>query len=354
MNAIVTILVLILILSILIFVHELGHFIMAKKNGVYVYEFALGMGPKIFSFKRKKKSDPTEYSLRLFPIGGFCSMAGEVEYIEDEKVKKKEYMCNKTPWQRFQILVAGVAMNFILALVILFIQALIYGSANPAPYVGRVQEGYPISNAGIEVGDKILSINGRKTNTWDKITIALALKHDSEVYTFEVEKQDGTIKTYEITPTIIKNEDGTESKVFGLGQSEELEKGIVNAIKYSFTKFASTISTMNSIIGNLIIGRLSLNSLSGPVGMYSVVGQSLQYGFNSILYLTAYLSINLGYVNFLPFPAFDGGRILFVIIEKIKGSKVDPKVENMLHNIGFILLMLLMLVITFNDIIKLF
>lgn len=354
MNVIITILVLIIMLGLLIFVHELGHFIMAKKNGVYVYEFALGMGPKIFSFKRKNKKDPTIYSLRVFPIGGFCSMAGEVEYIEDEKVKKHEYMCNKTPWQRFQILVAGVTMNFILALVLLFIQALIFGSANPDSYVGRLEEGYPISNAGIEVGDRIVSINGRKTNTWDKITIALALKYDSDIYTFEVEKEDGTIKTYEITPKVIKNEDGTESKVFGFGQSEKLEKGVVNAIEYAFSKFASTISTMNSIIGNLIIGKLSINSLSGPVGMYSVVGQSIALGFNSILYLTAYLSINLGYVNFLPFPAFDGGRILFVIIEKIKGSPVNPKLENTLHNIGFILLMILMLVITFNDILRLF
>ena len=354
MNVIITILVLIIILSLLIFVHELGHFIMAKKNGVYVYEFALGMGPKIFSFKRKNKNDPTEYSLRAFPIGGFCSMAGEVEYVEDENVKKHEYMCNKTPWQRFQILVAGVAMNFILALILLFIQALIFGSSNPEPVVGRVEEGYPISNAGIEIGDKILSINGRKITSWDKITIALALKYDKKAYTFEVEKKDGTTKTYDIIPTVVKNEDGTESKVFGLGQSEEIEKGFINAIKYSFTKFISTISTMNSIIGNLLIGKLSLDSLSGPVGMYSVVGQSISYGFNSILFLTAYLSINLGYVNFLPFPAFDGGRILFVIIEKIKGSKVNPKLENTLHNIGFILLMLLMLVITFNDIIKLF
>lgn len=354
MNTIITILVLIIMLGILIFVHELGHFIMAKKNGVYVYEFALGMGPKIFSFTRKNKNDPTIYSLRAFPIGGFCGMAGEVEEIEDEQVKKNEYMCNKKPWQKFEILVAGVAMNFILALVLLFVQGLIYGSANPAPIVGRLEQNYPISNAGIEVGDKILSINGKSTNSWDKITIALALKNNSDTYTFKVEKKDGQIKIYKITPKIEKNEDGTETKVFGFGQSEKLEKGFINAIKYSFKKFISTISTMNSIIGNLIIGKLSLNSLSGPVGMYSVVGQSIQLGFNSILFLTAYLSINLGYVNFLPFPAFDGGRILFVIIEKIKGSPVNPKLENTLHNIGFILLMILMLVITFNDILKLF
>ncbi len=354
MNIIITILVLILMLGILIFVHELGHFLMAKKNGVYVYEFALGMGPTIFSFKRKKKKDPTVYSLRAFPIGGFCSMAGEVELVEDKKVKKSEYMCNKTPWQRFQILVAGVTMNFLLALFILFLQALIFGSLDQKSYVGRVEKGYPVSAAGIEPGDRVVSINGYKTPTWDKITIALALKYDSDTYTFEIEKQDGTIETYDITPKTVKNEDGSESRVFGIGQSAKVEKGVLNAIKYSFTKFISTISTMNSIIGNLIIGNLSLNSLSGPVGMYSVVGQSISYGFSSILFLTAYLSINLGYVNLLPFPAFDGGRILFVIIEKIKGSKVNPKLENTLHNIGFILLMLLMLVITFNDILRLF
>jgi len=354
MNTIITILVLIIMLGLLIFVHELGHFIMAKKNGVYVYEFALGMGPKILSFTRKNKQDPTIYSLRAFPIGGFCAMAGEVEETEDKNVKKHEYMCNKKPYQKFEILVAGVAMNFLLAIILLFIQGLIFGSTNPEPYVGRLEKNYPISNAGIEVGDKILAINGRKTNSWDKITIALALKHNSEVYTFEVEKQNGQIKTYEITPKVEKTEDGTETKIFGFGQSEKLEKGILNAIRYSFSKFISTISTMNSIIGNLIIGKLSLNSLAGPVGMYSVVGQSIALGFNSLLFLTAYLSINLGYVNFLPFPAFDGGRILFVIIEKIKGSPVNPKLENTLHNIGFILLMILMLVITFNDILRLF
>lgn len=354
MNIIITILVLVLILGILIFVHELGHFIMAKKNGVYVYEFALGMGPKIFSFKRKKKNDPTEYSLRAFPIGGFCSMAGEVEYVEDKKVKKQEYMLNKTAWQRFQILVAGVTMNFLLALFLLFIQALIFGTVDQRSYVGRVEKNYPISDAGIEVGDRVLSINGKKTPTWDKITVALALKYDSDTYTFEIEHKDGKVETYDIKPKTEKNEDGEETKVFGIGQSTKVEKGVLNALKYSFTKFISTISTMNSIIGNLIIGKLSLNSLSGPVGMYSVVDQSIQYGLNSLIYLTAYLSINLGYVNLLPFPAFDGGRILFVIIEKIKGSKVDPKVEAMFHNIGFILLMILMVVITFNDIIRLF
>ena len=205
MSTLITIIVLIIMLGRLIFVHEFGHFIMAKRNGVYVYEFALGMGPQIIKFKRKNKKDPTVYSIRLLPIGGFCSMAGEVEYVEDKKVKKNEYMCNKTPWQKFQILVAGVTMNFITAIVLLFIQSLIYGSVNQKSYIGEVQKGYPISEAGIVVGDRILSINGRKTNNWDQITIALSLKTDSNVYTFEIEKQDGSIEKYDIVPKIKTN-----------------------------------------------------------------------------------------------------------------------------------------------------
>ena len=141
--------------------------------------------------------------------------------------------------------------------------------------------------------------------------------------------------------------------LFGFGAGENLNKGILSSLKYAFIKFWSIISSMALIIAKLITGKLSLNSLAGPVGMYSVVGAA-KTSFQNILYLTAYLSVNLGFVNVLPFPAFDGGRILFVLIEKIKGSPVKPEVENWFHTIGFILLMILMLVITYQDIMRLF
>ena len=348
-----TIVILILMLGLLIFVHEFGHFIAAKKTGVYVHEFALGMGPKIFSFKRKKHNDPTEYSLRAFPIGGYCAMAGEVN--EDSKgLKKEEYMCNRTKWERFLILIAGVTMNTITAFVILFLQALIYGSTEQRSIVGYAPEGYPIAQAGIEVGDRITKINGRRVNTWDKMTLVLNLKHDSDTYEFVVKKPDGTEKTYNITPKVEKAEDGTETKVFGVGVGDKVYRGFIPSIKYAFSKLGSIISTMFLIIGSLFTGKLGLSSLSGPVGMYTIVGESAKVGFQSIMYLTAYLSLNLAVINVLPFSALDGGRILFVIIEAIKGSKVDPKVENYFHTIGFILLMLLMVYITINDIIRLF
>lgn len=345
---------LILMLGLLIFVHELGHFIAAKKIGVYVSEFALGMGPKIFSFKRKNKNDPTEYSLRLFPIGGFCAMAGEVdEDAKELKLKKKEYMCNRSKWERFLILIAGVTMNVITAFVILLLQGLIYGSTEQKSIVGYVPENYPAAVAGIEVGDRIVKVNGHRVNTWDKMTLILALKNESDTYTFEVKKANGEIKSYDIIPMTQKTEDGAETKVFGIGAGDKVYTGIISSLKYAFSKLGSIITTMWLIIASLFTGKLGLSSLSGPVGMYTIVGESAKVGFQSIMYLTAYLSLNLAVINALPFPAFDGGRVLFVIIEAIKGKKVDPKVEGYFHTVGFILLMILMVYITIQDIIRL-
>lgn len=347
-----TLLILIIMLGILIFVHEFGHFIVAKKTGVHVEEFALGMGPQLLKWKRK--NDPTLYSIRLFPIGGFCAMAGEVVEETEKKLSKDKYMCNKKPYQKVLILIAGVTMNFLLALVLFFLQSMIWGSSNQLSYVGLVTENSAIEKAGIVEGDKIVSINGMKTNTWDKIQIALALKNDSSVYEFIVKKEDGSIKKYDVTPTIEKDEEGNEVKVYGFGAGNSLNKGFVNSIKYAFVKLYSVMSSMTQIIIKLFTGDLGLSSLSGPVGMYTVVGETAKMGIQNLLYLTAYLSVNLGFINILPFPAFDGGRILFVIIEKIKGSPVKPEVENWFHSIGFILLMILMLVITYQDIVRLF
>lgn len=348
-----TLLILILILGILIFVHELGHFIFAKTFGVYVHEFALGMGPKIFSFKRKNKKDETLYSLRLFPIGGFCAMAGEVEE-DDEKISKDKFMCNKTKPQKVLILLAGVLFNFILAILLLFTQSLVWGHSEQKAIVGSAPKDYPIAQAGIELGDKVIGLNGYRVNSWDKLTIVLNLKHDSNIYEFKVEKKDGEIETYKVTPITEKNEAGEEITVFGIGQSDKVYKGLLNSIKYAFIKFASVISSMFIIITSLFKGILGISSLSGPVGMYSIVGESAKYGMQSLIYLTAYLSINLGFINAIPFPAFDGGRILFIAIEAITGKKVNTNVENTLHTIGFVLLMILMLYITVQDIIRLF
>lgn len=352
LDVILNIIILIVILGVLVFVHEFGHFIAAKLIGVYVSEFAVGMGPKIFSFKRKNKKDPTEYSLRAFPIGGFCAMAGEVD--EDYKgLKKHEYMCNRSKWERFLILIAGVTMNIITALIILCVQCLIWGHTEIYSNVDNVLEGYPAQQAGIEPGDKVIGLNGYKINTWDKMTLVLALKNDNNEYHFTVRKSSGEIKEYTISPEIIENEDGTTQKVFGLGASTEVKKGFIESIKYAFVKLGTIVSTMWITLANLFTGGLSLSNLSGPVGMYSIV-DTVRGTLSSIIYLAAYLSINLAVINALPFPAFDGGRILFVAIEAITRKKVKPEVENWFHTIGFYLLMLLMIYITIKDIIRLF
>ena len=347
----VTLLILILILGILVIVHEFGHFIVAKKNGVHVMEFAIGMGPQIFKWKRK--NDPTVYSVRLFPIGGFCAMAGEVLEEKDKKIPKEEFMCNKKPHQRFFILVAGVTMNFLLALFIFFMQGIIYGSEEQLSYVGMVAPASPIEQAGIEVGDRVLKINDVSTNTWDKILVAIALNNEDNAYTFTVKKEDGTVKEYKVVPEKVTI-DGEETTYFGFGVGDNIKKGLFDSIKYAFIKLYSVASSMALIIVKLITGKLGINSLAGPVGMYSVVGESAKLGFQNLLYLTGYLSVNLGFVNILPFPAFDGGRVLFLIIEKIKGKPVKPEVENWFHTIGFILLMILMLLVTYQDILRLF
>ena len=370
------IVVLLLILSVLIFVHEFGHFIMAKKFGVHVYEFALGMGPKVLGFKRK--NDPTQYSLRALPIGGYCQMAGE-EGEDDENLPKDKFMCNKTKLQRILILVAGVTMNFITAIVLLFGISLIWGNTEQSSLIGYVEENSPAEKAGIKVGDKIVECNGYSINTWDKLTIVTNLKNKKDSYEYVILHSNGKTETYKLKPETyvvigdknikvteentlekileennIKEEDAEISKLIGIGAPTERKKGFVNALKYAFTKFVSIVDTMLLTLGSLFTGKLGLNALSGPVGMYSVVGTVATYGIANVIYLMAYLSVNLGILNILPFPAFDGGRVVFIIIEAITRKKVDPKVEGYFHTIGFILLMLLMLYITFQDVLRLF
>lgn len=352
-----TLITLILVLGILIFFHELGHFIFAKKYGVYVYEFALGMGPKIFSFKRKDKNDPTLYSLRLLPIGGFCAMAGEVDE-DDDTIKKDQFMCNKTKFQRFMILISGVMFNIILAFILLFLHGYIWGHPEQKPVIGVVTEDKPIANAGITVGDEVLKLNGYKINSWDKLMIVLNFKNKDNIYEFEIKKQDGSIKTYEITPEIIKDEDDNETKMFGFGVGEELNTGFISSVKYAFTKLWSVLASMAIIISSLFTGKLSMSSLAGPVGMYSLVGEVVGLGkmsqiMQTLVYFTAYLSVNLAFINAIPFPAFDGGRILFIGIEAITKKPVNKNIEATLHTIGFILLMILMLYITINDVLRL-
>ena len=355
---IIKILLLLFILGIIILVHEFGHFIWAKTFGVHIYEFSIGMGPLLHTHKGKK--DGINYNIRAIPIGGFVSMAGEVydsgEVDENnKKIKKDKLMCNKKWWQRLIILVAGVVNNFILAIVILFVYTLIWGGGAITPKVLNVVEDKPAAAAGLKSGDVITSINGYNVSSWDKAQIILYYKNTNEYYTFEVKHTDGTKEEIKIKPEIIKDEEtGAESKLFGIQIDAEDTSNVFKSFIYSIRKFNSIISSMVYTIWGLISGKIGLSALSGPVGIYEVVGETINYGINYFLYILAFLSINVGFINILPFPAFDGGHVLFLIIEKIKGSPVNAKIENTCHLIGFILIFLLMIIVTISDIIKLF
>ena len=347
---ILSLLMFIIILGVIILVHEFGHFITAKKSGVHIYEFSIGMGPVIFSHKGK---DKIMYNIRAFPIGGFVQMAGEV-YEDDKKVKKKEFLCNRPWYQRLMILVAGVFNNFLLAIVLLFILALIWGPANYTSKLANVDYGSAAYNAGIRAGDTITAINGHNFTSWDVGQIYLYYKNPSNIYTFAITHEDGSKSLIELSPDIVTNEKGEETKVFGIQIEVKNEKGFFKSIQYAFEKFVHIMQSMALTIGGLITGKISIKNLSGPVGIYQVVDQSVKLGIQQIIYLTAYLSINVGFINILPFPAFDGGHVLFMILEKIFGKKMNAKIESIATMIGFALLMLLMLVITIQDIGKLF
>ena len=345
---ILTFLLFIFILGLIVFVHELGHFLWAKKFGVFIYEFSIGMGPVLFT---KKGKDGINYNIRAFPIGGFVSMAGEV-YEDDKSIPKERCLCNKPVWQRVIVMAAGVMNNFILAILILFITGIFWGSFSLAPKIDSVVEGYPMALAGIVKGDMIVSINDHNISTWDEAQIILYYKNDTGYYNFRIKHSDDTVDEYKITP-VKETIDGEEKTVFGFNINQEKTFGLWNKIKYAFARFWSIVSSMWLTIVGLITGKISVNSLSGPVGIYSVVGQSISTGIANVIFLIGYLSINVGVINILPFPAFDGGRIFFLIVEKIKGSPVNQKFENWCHTIGFILLMLLIIYVTIHDIIVL-
>ncbi len=348
---ILTIILFVLILGVIVLVHEGGHFFFAKMVGVHVYEFSIGMGPLV---AKKIAKDKTQYSIRAIPIGGYVSLAGEEI---DEKARKKtkgKNLQDKTVFERFLVMFMGVGNNFIFAFLVLFLLGICYGAPSTVPKISDITDGYPAAAVGLESGDVINSINNHKVEFLDDISLYLTISDLSKPVTFKVTKEDGTSRKYVLNPEKVKDAEGNTKYAVGIVLKAETSKGFIPSVKYAFNEERAIFKQMFVVLGSLFTGGVKVNQLSGPVGILSIVGQTKEFGFAGILSLTALLSVNVGVINLLPFPAFDGGRILFLIIEKIKGSPVDPKVENTIHSIGFILLILLMIYVTFNDILKLF
>jgi len=340
-----TLIYMILILGIIVFIHEFGHFLFAKKAGIYVYEFSLGMGPRLFKFNRK--NDETEYSLRLLPIGGYVQMAGE-EVEVDTNIPENMRMQSKSWAQKFLTIIAGIMFNFILSIIVFFIVGLVNGASQNKPYINYIEDG--VNSSVVSVGDRIVAVNGKKVIFTDLLVLDVQL-NSGKPLNLTIQNESGK-KDVVLNPIEV-NENGNVSYKYGIGLGDDVKTGILPSIGYSFSKFASLFLQMILVVFNLIVGKLGLSSMSGPVGIFNVVGESARAGLINIVYLIGFISLNVGFMNLLPIPALDGGRILFLIIEKIKGSSVDVKVENTIHAIGFALLMILMVVITFNDILKL-
>lgn len=340
------IIIAIVVFSVIILFHELGHFLLAKANGIRVNEFCLGLGPTIFGIQKGE----TKYSLKLFPIGGACMMEGEDEDSTDDRAFGK-----KSVWARISVVAAGPLFNFLMAFVFAFL--LICNIGFDLPTLAGVSEGYPAETAGMQAGDTILKLNNSRIHFFRDIS-AYTQFHPGETVTVTYER-DGERHETVITPQY--NEEYGYYMYGFLGNSERAHGTVLDNLKYSVYEVKYWISVTLNSLKALITGQVSVNEMSGPVGIVNMIGdgyeQSVSYGyfaaFLQMLYITIFLSANLGVMNLLPLPALDGGRLLFMIVEVIRGKRVDPDKEGMVHFVGMMLLFALMILVLFNDVRKL-
>ena len=242
----------------------------------------------------------------------------------------------------------GAGNNFILAIVLLFFIALIWGGSTVNPVISKVEKNTPAATAGLKSGDVVLKINNNKVNTSDDIALYLAIANPEKNNTFLIGR-GGKVYSIKIKPEKVGKGKKATYK-YGIGMKQEKMTGFVNSIKYTFMKTKSIFKQMWVTVKSLVTGGVKLSQLSGPVGIYSIVGEQRSAGLASVLYLIAFLSINVGFINLLPLPAFDGGHILFILIEILRfGKPVDPKIENYIHMVGMILLLLLMVIVIMKN-----
>lgn len=336
----------IIIFSFIVFFHELGHFSLAKKNGIDVEEFAIGMGPNLFS----KEYKGTRYCIKLFPIGGLCMMG------EDEEVTESpSNFNNKSVWARISVIAAGPVFNFILAFVFAVILVAMVGY--DAPVISSVEEGYPAYEAGIEAGDTIVKMNGKRIHVFREITAYNQFNQgkDTEI----VFRRDGEERSVTLTP---KMDEELKDYRFGIGGGSYTKANVLNAIEYGIYEVKFWICTTLDSLRMLVTGKIGMDQLSGPVGIVSVVDdtyqQSKSYGvfmvIVQLLNIAVLLSANLGVMNLLPLPALDGGRLVFLAVEAVRRKRIPPEKEGYVHLVGITLLMALMVFVMFNDIKRIF
>lgn len=335
----------IIVFSLIVFIHELGHFLLAKANKIRVDEFSIGMGPRVFSFVKGE----TRYSLKLLPLGGSCMMG------EDDVEDVGEGSFNsKSVWARISVIAAGPVFNFILAFICAII---IVGYAGyDEPVISGVIEGFAAEEAGMQAGDRIVRMGDKKIQIWREITYYNMFHQGEDVEV--VYERDG--KKQEVVLTPKQDESGTY--LLGITANAYTKANVWTAIKYGAYEVEFWITSTLESLKMLFTGVVGMDQLSGPVGIVDTVDQTYQqskeYGVVAVimqmLNFGILLSANLGVMNLLPLPALDGGRLVFLIIEAIRGKRVAPEKEGWVHGIGLILLLALMGFVMFNDIRKLF
>ncbi len=337
-------LIAILLFGIMIGIHEFGHFAFAKLFKVRVNEFALGMGPKLFHFKKGE----TEYSLRLLPIGGFCAMEGEDETSEDEGA-----LNNKPAWQRFIIVAAGAILNLLLGVLVVGITL----ACNPLVGTRTVHSftDGAVSSKWLQSGDEILKINNTPVYSFQGISFNMIRDDDNKLdITVRRNGEKVLLKDVEFNQMEFEGKKYIEQDFIIIGE----EPNILNVTRNAFLDSASTIQMVRLSLVDMLTGKYGLKDVSGPIGAISVIAETTSQGptfadkMLNALSLLSMLTINIGVFNLLPIPALDGGRLFFLLVEMIRRKPIPPKKEGVVHTVGLVILLAFMAVVTVSDIIN--
>ena len=377
MTMVISILLFILIIGLLIFVHEFGHYFAAKRNGIGVTEFAIGMGPKLFSWRRNE----TLFSIRVIPIGGYCLFLGDdsglvpedeeeagEEMDPEERRKKEEFRAThaysvKNVWQRISVVLAGPFVNMLVAFLFACLLIGLVGATDTK--ISAVSEGYPAGKAGLQAGDVITKLDHTKVHVFKDITLYMTM-HQGEELTIEFTRNGEPMKTT-LVPEYNEEEQRYLIGIMASGRRTNLN--ILEVVRYGWYEFTYNAGAVIKSLGMLVTGKLSFNDLSGPVGIAGTVNDIVSevtedtkeesfwvtayWVFINMLSFTVLISANLGIMNLLPIPGLDGGRLIFLIVEVFRGKPIPKKYEGIVTAIGFVLLLLLMAAVFFNDIRKL-
>lgn len=339
-----TALAIVVVFGTLIFIHEFGHFLLAKRAGVRVDEFALGFGPRVLAVRRGE----TEYTVRIFPLGGFVRMAGMSPPRDQEEadVPPGRGFNDKTVWQRMSIVAAGPAMNLVLAAALLIVVLSAVGLPRPTLTVDAVEEGRPAATAGLRPGDRVLAIDGRPLKDWVDLQQRVGASPGKPL-TFLV-RRGGREFTAVIRPD---KEDGRG--FVGIHPMVEARRvGLAEAVPRGLAWTGQIVALTFSGIVAAFQGR-GASDILGPVGIGQQIGEATRVGLNYLMVMAAVLSANLGLLNLLPIPALDGSRLAFLAWEAVRGRPVDQQKENWIHAVGFALLMVLLLAVTYRDLLRL-